>query len=153
MAIGKTQMYHRGWLKILDRTIDWVNDDIRALLLVGTHTIDLDTHEFVSDISGDEVAGGGDYNRLPASIATKAFSRATGEVRFDGGIADFGDPVTITAGFLVFYKHNASDNAAALLFIVDLDEAAQDVSSTNGKFQISPHATRGWHASTANTGT
>ena len=46
-------LYGRGRQKFLEGAIDWLSDDIRvALVDTGTYTVNIDVHEFYSDLSG-----------------------------------------------------------------------------------------------------
>jgi len=93
--------------------IDWVSDDIRAMLIdKDVYTVLQNTHQFVSDLSGE-------VKRGTASMTGKTAAL---------GVLDADDytipavPGPTTVEVVVIYKHNASDAAAQL--IAYLDDAA-----------------------------
>lgn len=115
---------------------------LKAMLLQSSYTPDDDSHTVVADISASEVSSGTypDYARV--TLTTPSVTR-TGMVSvFTTDPADFGSTVDITAGFIALYDDtHASD---ALIGYADLNSGGATVSSVDGPFVVSPHATNGW---------
>lgn len=72
-------MYTKGRAAFLDGQISWANDTIRAMLLTSAYTVNLGTHQYLSDVAGQMVAS--------AALTTKTST---------GGAAG-ADPAVFTA--------------------------------------------------------
>lgn len=66
MASG---MYANAFLKVFNKEIDWDSDTIKLMLLTSSHTPNLDTHAYKSDLT-NEVSGTG-YTAGGATLASK----------------------------------------------------------------------------------
>lgn len=102
-------LYDKGRNKFLTGTIDWVNDDIRVVLVdTATYTVDLNLDEFLSAI--------------PA-VERVAEVQLTGKTAVDG-VADAND-VTFAAvsgdqaEALVLYKFVTADTDSPLIAYID----------------------------------
>lgn len=103
-------LYDLGRQGFLDGSIDWDTDDIRCILLKTGYTVNLATHQFVSDLTPASYDNG-----RTAALGTKSVT---------AGVADAGDTsLTATAAvacsWLVIYKYNAADSAARLIAYID----------------------------------
>ena len=113
--------YTEGKRAMLNGEISWTSDDIRALLVKSTYTPNADTDVYVDDITGaskELVATG--YARQ--TVTSKTLTPATGIVEISSANVAFGalgGATNDTIGGIVFYKHNASDGAATLLYYID----------------------------------
>lgn len=144
MAAGPVQWYPTGLLAIANGGVDFLTDTIKAALLVTAHTVDLADDNF-DDVSADECADG-DYAQV--TLGTKTVAIASGKVRFDSADISFGNPVTISARYLVIYKDTGTPATSTLLGIQDLNTGGGNLSSVastfsiptpNGIFEIEPN--------------
>jgi len=103
-------LYAKARQKFLEGKINWLTDDIRAILVdSGAYTVQIGTHEFLSDIpSAARIAG-------PVQL--------TGKTSTDGA-ADAND-VTFSAvsgpsiEAVVLYRQGTGDADSALIFYAD----------------------------------
>lgn len=102
-------LFDKGREGFLDGSIDWDTGDIRVMLTKTAYTVNLATHNFLTDAvaSGD--------NGRSASLGTKTVT---------AGVADAAD-TTITAtaasacNALIIYQHTGSDATARMIAYID----------------------------------
>jgi hypothetical protein len=139
MAAGSFTLYGAAIEGIAKGLIDLDGHTFKAKLLTSSYTPNASTHANVSDLT-NEVAGGGDYAEV--TLTGVAVTRSGTTVKVTSDPVDYGAAVTITAKYLVIYDDtHASD---ALLGYVDLNTGGGSASSSDGPFEVSPHATDGW---------
>lgn len=142
MAVGETQVYDEAVEFLMeDANGQWDSaSDYAFILLDTTHTPD-DADNDYQDVSGDECSDG-DY--APIACGTRAVNRATGTSYLDSADADFGDPVTIAARYLVCLQgtFGSLQTTDKLMFYVDLTGSG-NASSTTSAFQVQA-PTNGW---------
>lgn len=123
--------------KFLDGDIDLANDTIKVMLLTSSHTQNPDTHEFIDDVSANEVSGTG-YTAGGATLGTKS---VTVDDTDDEGVFDAQDVTwsssTITARYAVIYKDTGTPSTSPIIAILDF---STDQSSSSGDFTISWNA-------------
>ena len=137
MAAGPVVMYHNGWLGIVDGTINWSTDTIKAALLQNAYTPNAATHVNWSDISANEVSSTTHPDYAQQAVTTVAPSLASGVVTLDANDVDFGNNVTISARYLVLYKDTGVASTSRLICYVDLnDGGSTEVASSNANFDI-----------------
>lgn len=100
-------LFDDGREGFLDGSIDWDTDDIRAMLVLSSYTLD-QTDKFVADL------GAVDNGR----------SAALGSKTVTDGVADAADTsLTATAatasGRIILFKHTGSDATARLIAYID----------------------------------
>jgi len=103
-------LYDLGRQGFLDGSIDWDTDDVRAILVdTGAYTVNLSTHQFLSDVpAGARIAVSG-------ALASKTVA---------AGVADAAD-VTFTAvsgatvEAIVIYKHTGVEGTSRLIAYID----------------------------------
>ena len=105
-----TKLYPIGRNAFALGDIDWVNDDIRVLLIDADDYTYSDAHDFLDDIPGAaRVASGA------ASVANKSASGGT----VDGDDYTFstvsGDP----SEALIIYKHTGTESTSQLIAYID----------------------------------
>lgn len=137
MAAGPYQHYVLGLEKIHDSTIALETDPLQALLLDDAHTVDLNAHEFVDAVVGDEVSGGG-YARV--SLANSTVSVIANESVHNFDNISFGSNVTIAARYIVIFVNTGNDATSRLVYICDLNTGGGNLSSSNGAFDINTNA-------------
>lgn len=101
-------LYDKGRQGFLDGSIDWDTDNIKAILVdTGTYTVNLNTHQFLSDVSGIVATSG----NLTSKTVTD-------------GVADAAD-VTFTAvtgatvEAIVLYKDTGVAGTSRLIAYID----------------------------------
>ena len=112
----------------LQGLIDWEDDTIKAALFANTLTVDLDTHDYMSDINSHEInQGNGDTNGYESgfsgagrqTLANAAITVGASSVALDADDVTF---ATLGAAlpdiaYMVIYKHDTSDAASPLLLV------------------------------------
>ncbi len=118
---------------IMNGGIDLDGDTIKVMLLDDTHTQDQDAHEFIDDVSANEVSGTG-YTAGGAAIGSKTVSQdnTDNEGVFDGADVTWSGS-TITARYAAIYKDTGTPSTSPLIAILDFGE---NKSSSNGNFTI-----------------
>jgi hypothetical protein len=112
-------LYNNALELISNGEIDWVDDDIRCLLVTSSYTPDRDTHDFVDDITNE--LSGGNYVR-------KALTTATTQNNTDDRADLSADNVTWTAleaaagtpALAIIYKQVTNDADSPLLGWIEL---------------------------------
>lgn len=100
-------LYHKAVNKFFKGEIDWVDDDIRAVLIDGdNYTVDLSTHEFISHLSG--------ILKISPSLANKsvAAGAAKGDAVTFSGVAG-------NVSRIVIYMATSEDNTSPLIAYYD----------------------------------
>jgi hypothetical protein len=104
-------LYDTGRNAFLTGDIDWVADDIRAILVdVADYTVDLAAHNFLDDVpSGARVA------TLGASLANKTAVAGVADADDATFSAVTGDP----SEALVLYRHTGTESTSQLVAYID----------------------------------
>lgn len=138
MAAGDFTLYGGAIEAIAKGLIDLDSDTFKAKLLTSSYTPDTSTHVDISDLT-NEVAGGGDY--AEATLTGVSVTRDGTTVTFTSDPIDYGAEVSITAKYLAIYSDTSSSDL--LLGYVDLNAGGGSATSSDGPFELSPHAD-GW---------
>ena len=113
--------------------IDLDTDTIKVMLLDDNHSQDQDAHEFIDDVSANEVSGTG-YSAGGAALANKAVTQDNTD---NEGVFDADDLTwsssSITARYAAIYKDTGTPGTSPILAILDFGE---DKTSTSGNFTI-----------------
>lgn len=136
-----SNFYNNGLLRLLNRDIDYINDDVSLLVVDNTYTFDR-TDEFVSDITG-EVSGSG-YSRLSLSGKTIGLNASTNTVVFDCSDLTMNAVSTSNAfSGAVIYGNTGVDSTSPLIGFFDMPETSTNGSDVTltvaaaGLFQVS----------------
>lgn len=139
MAVGTFQLYSTGKEALTAdnaNNINWASDTIVAVLL-GTGYTPAITHSVYSDISTNIIA---DVGYAPAVVSGKTSVRTADKILWDCADISFGDPVTLSAKWMVLVKRAAGALAGTdqLIGYVDLNTAngTAVATSTNAIFQV-----------------
>lgn len=132
------QVYDNGFLGLLDGDIDWVTGPVTAVLLSSAYTPNISTHSTYADLTNEIT----DPDYAPVAIGSRAINLDGANVDYDGGNAEFGDPVTITARYMVFVAGTAGALAGTDR-LISLHDIESDASSTNAVWRITAPAA-GW---------
>lgn len=118
---------------IMNGGIDLDTDTIKVMLLDDNHSQDQDAHEFIDDVSANEVSGTG-YSAGGAALANKAVTQDNTD---NEGVFDADDLTwsssSITARYAAIYKDTGTPGTSPILAILDFGE---DKTSTSGNFTI-----------------
>lgn len=105
-------LYDLGRQGFLDGSIDWDTDTIKVVLVRG-YTVNLATHQFLSDVTG---GGGGTIVATSAALGSKTVA---------AGVADAAD-VTFTAvasgaaiPYIIVYKDTGTATTSRLIAYID----------------------------------
>jgi hypothetical protein len=118
---------------IMNGGIDFDTDTIKVMLLDSSHSNNIDTQEFIDDVSTNEVSGTG-YTAGGATLGSVVVSADTTD---DEGVVDAADTTwsssTITAHYAAIYKDTGTAGTSPIALILDL---GADKSSSAGDFTI-----------------
>lgn len=121
---------------LLEKSIDFVNDTIKVMLVTSAYTPDQDAHDMKDDVT-NEVTGTG-YTAGGATLANKT---ATQDDTDNEGVFDADDVVwassTITARGAVIYKDTGTASTSPLIAYIDF---GADIVSTAEDFRITWNA-------------
>jgi hypothetical protein len=124
-------------VKIMNGGIDLDTDTIKVMLLTSSHSQDQDNHEFIDDVSSNEVSGTG----YTAGGATLGGASITQDNTNNRGVFDANDVTwsssTITARYAVIYKDTGTPSTSPIVAILDFSE---NKASSSGNFTIQWHA-------------
>jgi hypothetical protein len=122
---------------IMNGGIDLDTDTIKVMLLTSSHSQDQDAHEFIDDVSANEVSGTG-YTAGGATLGSKAVTQdnTDNEGMFDAADVTWSTS-TITARYAAIYKDTGTPGTSPIIGIIDF---GSDKSSAAGNFTIAWHA-------------
>jgi len=138
-----SNIYNNGLLKILDRTVDYVSDNVAVLLVGNSYTFDV-SHEYVSNVSDEAVNDtGSGYARLALASKTITLNTSANAVVFDCGDISYTDIATTnTLAGAVIYKDSGTDSTSDLVAFIDFADIVTNGSdidlqiNANGLFRI-----------------
>lgn len=124
-----------------DGTVDLDNDTFVAILLDSGHTPDVNTHDELADVVGDELASTNGYERQTLTGVT--WVRSGANVTFTCNPFVFeADGGPIVARYCAIFDDTSSGDK--LVAICLLDDSPADVTVTDGNtLTITPHASTG----------
>ncbi len=131
MAVGVA--YNTFKRKLLEGGINFNSDDIKVALLSSTYTPNIDTQEFFSSISANELSTGGGYTAGGQSLSGKT---VTADNTDDEGVFDANDLVWTAdaSGFVcryaVMYKNTGTPSTSPLIAYWDFGSDQNPVSTT-----------------------
>lgn len=113
--------------------IDLDTDTIKVMLLNNSHSQDQDNHEFIDDVSANEVSGTG-YTAGGATLANKSVTQdnTDNEGVFDADDVSWSSS-TITAYYAAIYKDTGTPGTSPIIAILDFGGAK---TSSGGTFSI-----------------
>jgi len=122
----------------------WVDaaTQIKMMLVNSSHTNDIDTQEFISNVDANEVTGTG-YTAGGQNVANVTVAADTtndrGELTFDDVVWDASGG-SLTASYAVLYDDTATNTTSQILAIYDFSGSQ---TATDANFTISADATDG----------
>ena len=138
--------YNSGLRDVSDGTIDLVNDTIKVMLVTGSYTPDKD-HDFVNDVSANELSGTGYTGGFAGSgrktLSGKAFTTNTTSdfVKWAFSAVTWSAINAGTARYAIIIKEITNDAASRLVGYLDL--GGSGVVTNGGDLTITPDATDG----------
>ena len=128
MASG---IYNIWKSEIMKKTVDMVNDTIKAILLNNSHSFNADNTAY-SDISANELATAGGYTQDSKTLASNA---VTADNTDDEGVFDAADVSWTSASFSAYHCALYDDTHASNILVCSIDFGGiQTV--TSGTFTI-----------------
>jgi hypothetical protein len=120
--------------KLANKEIDFDTNTIRLMLLGAGYTPDQDTHDYIDDVSAQEVAATGNYVAGGQALANKTvgYTAGTNTTKFDADDVTWANS-TITASYGALYCDTGTPATSAIIGIVDLGGSK---SSSNGPFTV-----------------
>lgn len=113
--------------------INLKTDTIKLMLLTSSYTPDQDAHDFLDDVSANEVAASGSYSAGGVTLSvTTSQDNTDNEGVFDASDVTI-TGATITARYAVIYKSTGTASTSPLICLIDFGSNA---SSTAGTFSI-----------------
>lgn len=103
--------YKKGAKALCDGTVDYLTDDIKVVLVdTGLYTVNLTTHEFLSDIAaGARIA-------TSANLSGKTIAD---DAIFDASDTSFANVSGAQSEALVIYRDSGNANTSQLLIYID----------------------------------
>lgn len=116
------------------KRIDWVNDDIKVMLVGSGYSPNQDTHEYISSVVAHEVSGAG-YQAGGEALVSKSigYDAANNRVAFFASIVRW-YPVTVEANYAVIYNDTGTEKV--LIGYLDFGTAR---AIEDGVFEIQWH--------------
>lgn len=117
--------YDKASQKLAEAELNWTSDTIKAILIdTASYTVNLATHEFLSDIAGGAIVG---------SAVTLASKTNTLGVLDAADISFTGLSAAPTIEAIVIYKDTGSSATSPLLFYID---TATGLPTASGATQV-----------------
>lgn len=133
MAASAFTFYGEAIERIFKGEIDFDGHTFKAALATSSYTPDTDAHDDFGDITNE--LSGGDYAQQ--TLGSITVTRSTTTITVDCADISFGNPVTLTAKYLIIYDDTHANDA--LVGYVDLNTGGS-VSSTSALFQYTVNA-------------
>lgn len=112
-------VYNVAKAGLMDGSIDLDTDDIRALLLTGSVTIDADHATVAAVIAANTEASDGSYGRVALTTETVTQNDTDDRGEFDADDIDFDTLDNETPTACVIYKHVTNDSDSIPISIHD----------------------------------
>lgn len=137
MAEGDITFYNKYKESVVAGTVDWDADTIRVMLLDDNYTPNIDTHEFIDDVSADEIVASG-YTAEGEALASKTNVVDTGNDRTDVDAADvtWSSLATATIGFAVIHQDTGTPGTSVLICYMEIS-----TNSNGGDYTLQWNAT------------
>lgn len=135
-------LYNNGLLRLTNGALVFATAPMYAVLLNNTYVPAL-THTTYADVSAAEIA---DPDYVAQDLTTKTVVLNGTAVEFDSDDILFGDPVTISAQFIVFLEGDAATKVAGDILwgyadfgsMLSSTAAQFTIRTTNKLYQIAP---------------
>lgn len=144
MALSPFTPFNSGVTNLLNGSINYLNDNMQAMLLNNSYSPNVSTQQFVSDVVSYEVPSTGGYARVSLTGKTVT-TLANGYTMLSCNNISFGSNVSITARYLLIFDGQPATAAQQpLVLYVDLNTGQTvPVMSSNSLFQLDVSPTAG----------
>jgi len=119
----------------LEGSINFLTDTIKVMLLTNTHTTNVDTQEFIDDVSANQVTGTG-YTAGGAAIGgkTSGVDNTANTGNIDGNNVTWdASGGSLTARYAAIYKDTGTPGTSPIIGIIDF---GSDKTAINNDFTI-----------------
>lgn len=116
------QIYNQAKKKFMDAGISLSADTLKVMLLTGTYAPNIDTDEFLSSISANEVAAANGYVAGGFALASKTTTVDTANDKAVFDAADVTITLTgpVTYRYVVVYKSTGTAGTSPLIYLHDV---------------------------------
>lgn len=130
MSVTNFAKYH-----LIDAGFDLAADTIKVMLLNTSHTTNVDTQEYIDDVSANQVSGTG-YTAGGATLTGKSITKDNTNNRayFDAADVTWSNTTLTNVRYAVIYKDTGTPGTSPILCIKDL---GQTYNPTGANFTIS----------------
>lgn len=129
-----SKIYGNALKAAFNKEVDFDTDEIKVMLLSSAYTPNQDGHDYLDDITTNEVTGAG-YTAGGKVLANKSvtYDSATNTLKLDADDVSWANS-TITARYAVVYDNAGATNAQKVLLAYF--DFTTDRASSNGEFVI-----------------
>lgn len=124
-------LYNSGKVKLGNGAIDWDTDTIKLMLVTSSYTPNIDSDEFIDDVSANEVANSGSYSAGGVTLTTAVTQDNTNDrAIYDATDLTGGSAITSFTGqfrYAVFYKSTGTPSTSPVICYIDFTGAAVSV--------------------------
>lgn len=124
--------------RVLDGNLNLGSDTIKCMFVTSSYTPDIDAHDFIDDVSANEVSASGSYSAGGVTLSGKATSQDNTD---NEGVFDFSDfsATTFTGSvrYFVFYKDTGTPSTSPLICY---DDAGTNQNATAGTLTYTVNA-------------
>jgi hypothetical protein len=130
MASG---LYAKGIVALGNGAIDFDTSNIRLSLHTNSASVDLNTHDFLSDVT-NEIANGSGYTTSGQTVANCTVTSTAAVIKFAGDNTTW-TAATISARYGVLYKNTGSGDSSSWPVLALFDFGSTQ-SSSSGTFNV-----------------
>jgi hypothetical protein len=117
VTVATSFTYGNYPLNALSKKADWLNDTVKAALLLNTYTPDQDNHIWVSNLTGEATGGG--YARQTLATKTLVYSSVTNTTKLSCADVTFTGLTLTGVRYLVFFHDTGVAGTSPLVAYVD----------------------------------
>ena len=115
-------------LKMFDKQIDLMNDDIKVMLLNDSATPNQHSNEFISDLNADEITGSG-YDAGGITLSNKTVTYSAPTMTFDADDITWSASTITNALYAVAYDYTGLTTTSPVICYVDFGTVQTSSSS------------------------
>lgn len=123
---------YNSFKKTVNNNVNWETDTIKVMLVTSSYILDIDTHDFIDDITGEAVGAG--YTAGGQALANKAITvDLANDISKYSADNSVWTTSSITAAGAIVYKDTGVEASSPLICFIDF---GQDKISDGGDFSI-----------------
>lgn len=127
-------LYNNYREELANGNIDFTNDTIKIMLVTTTYTVDIDTHAFRSDVTGEASGSGYTSGGTTLSSVTVTQDNTNNRANIDAADVTFSAITVTNVDGAIVYKSTGAAATDILIAYIDFTEGAQTINS--GDFAI-----------------